>query len=612
MGESKNSVCDCKGVKQLSDEELQQDIDNEHNPYCEEAEPDECNEDVKECNEDVKECQTCPNPFLDDTPGCQICPNRKRKYNNCMVCPQYQPTCCCKQPPADTVINEDEMATNRTGETPLSQPGEPGSAPTSCGCTACCTGCCPCPCPCDPKETTGETTTGEPPNETTGESITANSSCGWIQPQGSGTWIKDPSCATQTDATGRNNELADIISQGLETEKIPEEEGLDDPPLWLTPPSKSAQPPPPPSAFPPSVKRVYVTESEPNKICYSVVPPPLPLDTLFTDIGLPPDPIGEIPFEQQPECLNPRGPAPPPEFEVNDQYEEEADSWFITRELPLVDPSAQATPSYSIYPTSGPDMMNQQTVRSQAVSSVHAQDPDSTWVNFPPWDGIPLDTTNKTKEEICAFLHPLGGTYGLKGLREKFYDVNPFEDNTAPTIAEIDNWNIEIIKHFRALLGINTPVRKSNKLYLEARWAHERQFTTAWDEKYPEGVLGSTTGPCWDPPGSTNPIDIAGGHCGEAFFPSAIDRAPYMMNYPELENNYTARYSRASGLSGANSDLPWCMKLANIISNYICTEGLEGHSGPYVNPATSREEFGCSWWMSSPTDTRVAYRGKWH
>jgi hypothetical protein len=282
----------------------------------------------------------------------------------------------------------------------------------------------------------------------------------------------------------------------------------------------------------------------------------------------------------------------------------------------------QYTSDHGLYPTTTKDMMNTSTIISQNVPTVTRQDPDgiewispTTWTNA-QWDGNPVDPTTLTKSQLCAYVAPTSNT--IRGLRERFYEVNPYADNTNPTVAEIDAWNLEVIRHIRNLLGITTPVNHNPKLYLEARWADERKFTQVWDSTYSTGVPGTSDGPCWDPAGSTNPVDTATGHCGASFFPNATDRAAYIagnpyqgnfITYPELAS-YPARYSQTEGLASVNANIPWSIKLGRIIANWFCTEGLTGHSGPFVN----RQEFGCSWWLVpgyTTTSGQLGFRGKW-
>lgn len=281
----------------------------------------------------------------------------------------------------------------------------------------------------------------------------------------------------------------------------------------------------------------------------------------------------------------------------------------------------QYIPKTSISPVTADDMIRSITNVSGVTGGKH--DPDSIpWIsttawNTAKWDGVPFDPTGKTKAQICAWFRPTGSAYVFRGIREKFYQVNPFADNAAPTTQEIENWNLEVIRHFRALLGITTPVQYNARLQLECTWSIERSRTRAWDTKYPltGGNYGETNGPCFlPPPGGF--IDVAGGHCGDAFFPNATDRdtyissAPYNSDfamYPELAN-YASRYSQTGGNVAGNNYIPWCIKLPTLLSTFICSDGLQDHTGPFMG----RTEVGLGWYWSSSDPGRIELKGKWH
>lgn len=340
---------------------------------------------------------------------------------------------------------------------------------------------------------------------------------------------------------------------------------------------------------------------------------------LFSDIGLP-EPLG------QPVFLNSETPPLAEIIKVNDNYEEDAEIWFskpLLEEPPAEEPvptDRQLTPEYSKYSKSETQMMNDLTAHSQAEPANNSQGFDG-WLtnayNKPEviWDGVPLDPTGLSGSEICPFIRPTGSSYVILGLKQHYDNIKPFADETSPTISEINNWSIEVIRHFRALLGNNNPVVPDARLFLEARWATERKRSTVWDADYPD-VGGTYDGP-WGPcQGGTNE------HCGESFFPEESDRllyinaAPYngdYAKYPELQD-YTLRMAKASGISGwAGSDLPWSIKIATVIGHWICNEGTIQHAGPYVGKSTdgtSRKYFGCSWWWDGSSNT-VSFRGKW-
>jgi len=290
---------------------------------------------------------------------------------------------------------------------------------------------------------------------------------------------------------------------------------------------------------------------------------------------------------------------------------------------PVANPTYQS-PGYSgESPTRSMDnMIDQATIISQDVPTVTSQDPDGIlWIDpsaWTPWDGVTtIDPRTVSKSTLCEWVR--GGTNPntIRGLRERFYEVNPFADNTNPTVAEIENWNLEVIRHVRRLLNVNVPIRYNTRLMLECIWSDERKHTEIWDTKYP----GRT-----DPDNSASDIcnaadtSLAQGHCGEAFFPTNItDRnvytsaAPYLnntTNYPDLVN-YTSRYGQTAGLASVNTNIPWSIKLGRILTAWICGEGYVGHPGPFINPDTAREEVGMSWRIDPNNSASTGFRGKW-
>ncbi|CAB9528235.1 hypothetical protein SEMRO_2176_G317830.1 [Seminavis robusta] len=351
-----------------------------------------------------------------------------------------------------------------------------------------------------------------------------------------------------------------------------------------------------------------------------------------TIIGFP-EPLGEQTLEEINDINSPIFGVPECLISANNDLEDEYESTLPPpTPLPTPPPTPPLVVPNGLYSTSftlttrptGTEMMNAMTTGTVPGANndqlTHAPD-DITWIPThrgveAQWDGIPFDPTGKTNGELCDFLRP-GQPYVIRGIREKFYELNPFADNANPTPSEIDLWNIEVIRHFRALLGVTTPVQPDGRLYLESRWADERKYTQTWDTKYPRtGVPGAHNGVCFQANG--DPIDIAGGHCGESFFVDATDRATYISaspyqndfsTYPELAS-YNTRFAQTSGLSGAPAYLPWSMKFPWIIANFICGEGLGGHAGPYVGPDAC-PFFGCSFWREDPAANWVNFRGKW-
>jgi len=146
-------------------------------------------------------------------------------------------------------------------------------------------------------------------------------------------------------------------------------------------------------------------------------------------------------------------------------------------------------------------------------------------------------------------------------LRQRFYEVNPYADVTNPTVAEIDYWNIEVIRHFRRLIGITVPINPDPCLFLKAQWAQEHAVSTVWD-----AVSGFTC------TGSTNP------HCGDGFIPTCEDQAPYLPQYPGL--TCCGAGAGSGGIASTNTDIPWSIKLVRIIKGWWCSG--DAHGGPFL------------------------------
>ena len=279
-----------------------------------------------------------------------------------------------------------------------------------------------------------------------------------------------------------------------------------------------------------------------------------------------------------------------------------------------------ACPVYTLYTpytwnqNSAPDLsqhlpkrMDNGTTVSQTVN---ADQGPPTWITQAQWDamywdGVPLtDIYNKTPSQLCAWMF---SGRAMKGLRQKYEAYKPFCDPTRPTIAEIDNWHLEVIKHFRALLGVATTIELDPRLFLEATWAEERYQGIYWDAEYP-GTQNGAYGPCR----ITNANGSAGAfstnsHCGASFIPSIEDQAPYHTQYPGLTPSMM-QSSRAEGIGFQNTNLPWMIKLVGQLQNWVCSEGLVGHTGPFV----TRTKVGMVFWANSNgTSATTRMRIKW-
>lgn len=318
-------------------------------------------------------------------------------------------------------------------------------------------------------------------------------------------------------------------------------------------------------------------------------PPPVTEPPVFTDFWTPP--IDEYL-------------TPPPATTDEDDY----DFPPKTAPAPVTEDLSSLTPVYSAATDySGTDMINLSTVYSQSNPQVQNQGPEPDWFGT-NWDNgfgeydysNPIDITGLTPSQICPLLFKNG--YAMKGLRQLYYEKMPFADETAPTVAEIDAWNIEVILHLRRLVGNNVPLEGDPRLYLESRWADERRSTRYWDAAYP-GTDGSAYGPCAINSGGNQ-------HCGATFVPSFEDQTPYLTpQYPGLEPfNFIS--GGAEGIGSTNTDLPWAIKIVRQIGQWICTEGTGGHAGPFF----TRTKVGISFWVDIVNGTPAAgttVRFKW-
>ena len=326
----------------------------------------------------------------------------------------------------------------------------------------------------------------------------------------------------------------------------------------------------------------------------------IPLTTLF-----PPDfPVPGSTF------LGPSPPAPPDTTTVPPV----TDPPMIDPPPVVVVPPPPPPPPITVCPSYHPDnSIPGKPSQADIVRSITAyvnskgyrHDPDGIpWIprgHWVAWDGTTtINPCTSTKAQLMAYIFPPpGGINTMRGLREKFYSVNPFADNGNPTVAEIENWNIEVIRHFRQLLGFNqttAPVYNDKCTYLKAAWVEERARTNYWTASYP-GTLDGATGPC-TLPNSTNP------HCGASFIPSPADQMPYLCPSTMAPCTMT---SGAEGVSNHNTDIPWAIKMSRIIGSYLASDGIGSHTGPFVG----RQLFGSAWYIQPTNPASIAVRTKW-
>jgi len=253
-----------------------------------------------------------------------------------------------------------------------------------------------------------------------------------------------------------------------------------------------------------------------------------------------------------------------------------------------------------------PDQADWSTFQSKAEagSGFTGHDPNGVgWIRASAWeaarwDGTPYNPSQMSRAELTRAICPSGDT--IRGIREVFYQHNPFADNTAPTKVEVDEWHRIAINHVRALVGYTQPerqVQKDHCMFARALWGQQRKFTRQWDAEYP-GRDGSAYGPCQ---GGGN------GHCGATFLPSAEDQEEYL---PESHLSCTAGAGAEGVFSAAKADIPWSVKWSRVLCSTLGTEGFwGGHTGPFFH----REKFGFSFWDREPSNRQSAafLRAKW-
>lgn len=325
-----------------------------------------------------------------------------------------------------------------------------------------------------------------------------------------------------------------------------------------------------------------------------------PGDPIYPDIKL------MFPFEELPVPSGFTGsPTPPPDIPIPPDIQPAPpdDPPIIQPPPPLPAPQCPSMhPTHTSVPGGKSQAEQVNNITAYVNSKGFRHDPDGIpWIQrswWVPWDGITtINPCTSTKQQIKDFVFPQpGGVHTMRGLRERFYEVNPYRDNQNPTPAEIENWNIEVIRHFRRLLGFNQtthPVYNHKCTYLKAAWSEERARYNHWDATYP-GTLNSSNGPC------TIPFS-PNAHCGGGFILTPADQAPYLC---PSDMAACVGGGGAEGIQSINTDIPWSIKISRIIGTFLNSDGIGAHTGPFVG----REYFGSAWYMNGGSTT---FRGKW-
>jgi len=224
---------------------------------------------------------------------------------------------------------------------------------------------------------------------------------------------------------------------------------------------------------------------------------------------------------------------------------------------------------------------------------------EDQWV---PWNGEIYDPRDYSRAEFAEKICPAGGNT-VRGLRELFYDSQPFVDNTNPTKAEVDNWHMVVLKHIRALVGYyesEYPIQPDPYLHARALFSQERHRTNIWDAKYPDGNCV----------GSTNE------HCGASFVPTIEDQEGlegYLEFLPDGQSviDPNGLGGGSEGISSAGkANIPWSIKWVRPLCSFLASEGFWGG---HMQPFFVRSEFGWSWRDIDPNDpnSNTQVRLKW-
>lgn len=240
-----------------------------------------------------------------------------------------------------------------------------------------------------------------------------------------------------------------------------------------------------------------------------------------------------------------------------------------------------------------------------AYKSMTSTGPSQAPLGAPiPWDGKPLPFRGKSKGQLCEMFYPEKNS-NLVGLHDLYDRLKPFRNELSPTPAEIDKWNMEVLRHFRRLIGNTAPFNVDQNLFIQSRWADERKFSKQWDAAYPGSNKGGT-GPC--PAGS-------GAHCGWRFLPNCMDQQPYLEQFPGREC-ITRPSDHSEGMTNVPNSVPWANKIAAVLKAFLCQDGTQAHMGPVfgnIGPgptySSGRSTVGISFWDKGNGNSSV--RIKW-
>lgn len=253
--------------------------------------------------------------------------------------------------------------------------------------------------------------------------------------------------------------------------------------------------------------------------------------------------------------------------------EDEEDFEFFPRRVEdIVEPPPQSIVTFSpvfsrALSYSGSHALQHQTDVTSGKGYHHGVRKPGTWLNdvgWPTWDGVPLaNICSLTAAQIASFVWPNNDVWRMRGLQQLFEQLNPFQDISNPTVAEVESWNLAVMNHYRALLG-QPPLTNSYDMFLRAQWANERKHTTVWDSDYPNDTCGAGS-----------PV-----HCGGNFIPNAAHQTPYFTD--PSQQTVASSSSAEVVVSQSNIDWPWSVKFSRILRGIVVNDGLYAHGGPLI------------------------------
>lgn len=245
-------------------------------------------------------------------------------------------------------------------------------------------------------------------------------------------------------------------------------------------------------------------------------------------------------------------------------------------------------PSFGFTPTLGQGGIGGQASIDQLTAVLFqyphqmGHDPDSCTVPPPPYPAFQVQPSSwYLVDRLFAPNH------SMRGIRDLFYETNPFVDNMNPTPQEVEVWNVKVINLMRALVGITTPVFSDFSLYLQAQWSLERELSTYWEDTYH--------------------IIYSDGEPAATFIPLPVHQEDYFNGenlavVPQDALSFDMMVETNSSV--ISTETPWALKLSNLIE-FLCYDLPLNTS----HPLFTATRIGMAWHLK-PEEDRVYLRIK--